>query len=149
MEEGGEKISPSRYLVVVGFGVPGRAVADEGRRAGAEVCVIEMNSQTVKRCHTAGVKMVVGDARDPVVLKEAEIFRASVIVIAIPDEEAALHVTRVARAVNASAKIVTRCHFTSAGFQAKDAGADEVVVAETVVATHMSALIKPLLAQSH
>jgi CPA2 family monovalent cation:H+ antiporter-2 len=137
---------PTPYLLIIGFGVPGRSVADEGRRASAEVCVIEMNAQTVKRCHTAGVKMVVGDARDPVVLNEAEISRATVIVIAIPDEEAALHVTRVARALNSTAKIVTRCHFTSAGFQAKDAGADEVVVAETVVAKHMSALVGPLLA---
>jgi len=133
------------YLIVVGFGVPGRAVVDEARHAGAEVCVIEMNAHTVKRCHTAGVKMVVGDARDPIILKQAEILRASVIVIAVPDEEAALQVTRVARALNSTAKIVTRCHFLSAGFQAKDAGADEVVVAETVVATHMSQVVAPLV----
>jgi CPA2 family monovalent cation:H+ antiporter-2 len=133
------------YLIVIGFGVPGRAVVDEGRKAGVEVAVIEKNPQTVKRCHTAGVKMIVGDARDPVVLNEAELPRASVIAIAIPDEEAALHITRVARALNTTAKIITRCHFTSAGFQAKDAGADEVVVAETVVAAHMSSHIAPLL----
>jgi monovalent cation:H+ antiporter-2, CPA2 family len=137
--------SPTDYLIVIGFGVPGRAVVDEGRKAGAEITVIEKNSQTVKRCHTAGVRMVVGDARDPVVLNEAELPRATVIAIAIPEEEAALHITRVARAINPTAKIITRCHFTSAGFQAKDAGADEVVVAETVVAASMSAHVSPLL----
>jgi CPA2 family monovalent cation:H+ antiporter-2 len=93
--------------------------------------------------------MVVGDARDPVVLGQAEIHRASIIVVAIPDEEAALQATRVARHLNATAKIITRCHFTSAGFQAKDAGADEVVVAETVVATHMRQLLAPLLGKTH
>jgi len=118
---------------------------DEARHAHVEVCVIEMNANTVKRCHTAGVKMVVGDARDPVILNQAEANRATHIVVAIPDEEAALQVTRVARAINANAKIITRCHFTSAGFQAKDAGADEVVVAETVVAVQVSTLLKPML----
>ena len=137
--------APAQYMIVIGFGVPGRAVVDAGRKVGAEVCVIEKNSQTVKRCHTAGVKMIVGDARDPVVLNEAEISRAHVIAIAIPDEEAALHITRVARALNATAKMVTRCHFTSAGFQAKDAGADEVIVAETVVAAHMTTAVVPWL----
>jgi CPA2 family monovalent cation:H+ antiporter-2 len=133
------------YLIVIGFGVPGRAVVDAGRQAHVETCVIEMNAQTVKRCHTAGVTMIVGDARDPVILNQADVSRATVIVIAIPDEEAALHVTRVARAINLTAHIITRCHFTSAGFQAKDAGANEVVVAETVVATHMSELVTPHL----
>jgi len=145
MSEAAEKNPTDQYLLVIGFGVPGRAVVDEGRHAQIETCVIEMNGNTVKRCHTAGVKMVVGDARDPVVLKQADISRATVIVIAIPEEEGALHITRIARAVNATAKIITRCHFTSAGFQAKDAGADEVIVAETVVAAHMSQVVSPLL----
>ena len=34
--------------------------------------------------------MVVGDARDPIVLNEAGVLRATVIVIAIPDEEAVI-----------------------------------------------------------
>ena len=107
--------------------------------------MVEQNASTVKRCKSAGVKMVVGDARLPATLEQAELARASVVAIAIPDEEAALQVTRVARALNANAKIITRCHYTSAGFQAKDAGADEVVVSETVVATEMTALISPAL----
>ena len=149
MAEVGEKNSSDNYLLVIGFGVPGRAVVDIGRKSGAEVCVIEMNAHTVKRCHTAGVKMVVGDARDPVILNQADVTRATVIVIAIPDEESALHVTRVARATNPTAKIITRCHFTSAGFQAKDAGANDVVVAETVVAASMANVVSPLLEKKH
>jgi CPA2 family monovalent cation:H+ antiporter-2 len=140
---------PVPHLIVIGFGVPGRAVADEARRQHLDVVVVEKNAQTVKRCHTAGVRMIVGDARDPLILKQAEINRAAAIVVAIPDEEAALQVTRLARALNAQAKILTRCHFTSAGFQAKDAGADEVVVAETVVAAQMSTVLKSLLPQSN
>src|SRR5438105_3714098 len=97
-----DNASSSPYLLIIGFGVPGRAAVDEARKAHAEVCVIEMNANTVKRCHTAGVKMVVGDARDPVILNQAEVSRATAIVIAIPDEEAALHITRVARALNAA-----------------------------------------------
>lgn len=128
------------YLIVIGFGVPGRAVVDRAKESQLEVCVVEMNPSTVARCKTT-VRMVVGDGRDPGVLQQAEIHRASVIVVAIPDEEAALQMTRIARHFNSTAKIVTRCHFTSAGFQAKDAGADEVVVAETVVATRMVSVL--------
>ena len=140
--------SPNPYLIVIGFGVPGRAVVDEARHSNLEICVIEMNPNTVKRCKNPDVKMVVGDARDPVILQQAEIIRASMVVVAIPDEESALQVTRLARHLNGAAKIITRCHFTSAGFQAKDAGADEVVVAETVVATQMVTLLAALLGKS-
>jgi Trk K+ transport system NAD-binding subunit len=138
-------VPSSQYVVVIGYGVPGRAVVDLAKERGAEICVVEQNANTVKRCKATGLKMIVGDARLPATLEQAELARASVIAIAIPDEEAALQVTRVARAMNAVAKIITRCHYTSAGFQAKDAGADEVVVAETVVANEMSALVSPAL----
>jgi Trk K+ transport system NAD-binding subunit len=147
MTEIGEKTSGSQYVVVIGYGVPGRAVVDLAKERGAEICVVEQNANTVKRCKSAGVKMVVGDARLPATLEQAEVGRAAVVAIAIPDEEAALQVTRVARALNANAKIITRCHYTSAGFQAKDAGADQVVVAETVVATEMTALISAAIAK--
>ena len=140
-----EPTPPPQYLVVVGYGVPGRSVVEIAKTRHVELCVVESNASTVKRCEKGGPKMVLGDARDPAVLQSAEIGRATLIVVAIPDQEAALQATRLARAMNKSAKIVTRCHYTSAGFEAHAAGADHVVVAEQVVATEMSAMVSPLL----
>ena len=144
MAETGEKTSEP-YLLVIGFGVPGRSVVELAKARDIELCVVENNPGTVKRCERGGPKMVLGDARDRAVLHEAEISRASLIVVAVPDQEAALQITRLARELNKTAKIITRCHYTSVGFEARAAGADEVVVAEQVVAAEMTAVVSPLL----
>jgi monovalent cation:H+ antiporter-2, CPA2 family len=145
MSEAGEKTSPTPYVVVVGFGVPGRSVAELATTRHAQLCVIESNEHTVKRCANAGPRMVLGDARNPEVLQQAEIARATLVVVAIPDQEAALQITRLAREMNKTTKIVTRCHYTSVGFEARSAGADEVVVAEQVVANEIAAIVSPLI----
>jgi K+:H+ antiporter len=145
MAEEGETSSRSAYAIIVGYGVPGRAVAELAHERGIEFAVVEMNSATVQRCQKGGPTMIGGDARDPETLKRAAIDRATLIVVAVPDQETALQVTRVARALNGTARIVTRCHYTSAGFEARHAGANDVVIAEQVVASEMSALVSPLL----
>ena len=78
-------------------------------------------------------------------LCEVIVARSSFRVTAILNAGQPIGALLVARTLNANAKIITRCHYTSAGFQAKDAGADEVVVSETVVATEMTALISSAL----
>jgi len=145
MAEDVAKTSQGQYLVVVGYGVPGRAVAELAHDRGVETTVIESNEGTVKRCGKSGPKMIAGDARDAAVLEKAGIRRATLIVVAIPDQEAALQITRIARHMNPSAKIVMRCHFISVGYEARAAGADEVVVEEKIVASEMSAIVSPLL----
>jgi monovalent cation:H+ antiporter-2, CPA2 family len=136
---------PTPYLIVIGFGVPGRAVVDLAIEHGIDHCIVEANASTVKRCGSTRGLMIAGDARDPNVLKEAQIERATIVVVAIPDQEAALQVTRLARHLNGLATIITRCHYISAGFEARAAGANHVIIAEQVVASEMSAVVSPLL----
>ena len=68
-------------------------------------------------------------------------------IVALPDEEAALQVTRVSRALTSSALIVTRCHYISVGFEARAAGANDVVVAEQVVAEELRARIAAMITE--
>jgi Trk K+ transport system NAD-binding subunit len=138
----------SPFVLIIGYGMPGRAVAELARDRGVELAVIELNESTVHRCEGAGPRMIAGDARDPQVLQSADVQRASLIVVAIPDEKVGLEVTRVARQLNATAKIVTRCHYVSVGFEARAAGADEVVIAEQVVAEELRGLVSPLISIS-
>jgi CPA2 family monovalent cation:H+ antiporter-2 len=136
----------SAHVVVAGFGVPGRVVADLLDSRGLKYCVIELNPSTCERCQRAGVPIHAGDVTDPNVLKEAGIESASMFVIAIPHEPAALEATRQARALNPHIRIITRCHFTSAGFEARKFGADDVVIAEQVVAEELAAVVSQRLA---
>jgi voltage-gated potassium channel len=132
----------SAHTIIAGFGLPGREVADRVHELGHSFCVIELNPTTVQRCSKIDVPIIAGDCTDPAVLTRAGIERATLFIIAIPDEKAALEATTQARRLNPSIRIVTRCHYTSTGIVARSGGADEVVVAEQVVAAEMSRLIE-------
>jgi voltage-gated potassium channel Kch len=128
----------SDHTIIAGYGLPGRAVAQVLQSHHVSYCVIELNAATVHRCEKGHVPIIEGSCTDPETLKKAGIEKAKTFIIAIPDEKAALEATAQARRLNASVRIVTRCHYTSAGIEAKVRGADSVVVAEQVVAAELS-----------
>jgi len=138
----------SGHAIIAGFGVPGRAVAELLESRGTPYTVVETNPTTVNRAEKIGRRLVCGDARDPQVLRQAGIDTAVLMVIAIPDESAALESTRVARQLNSTIRIITRTHFTSAGIEARQLGANEVVVAEQAAAREFARILpaRPLAA---
>jgi voltage-gated potassium channel Kch len=135
----------SPHVIIAGFGLPGRAVAEALDAMHVPYCVIEQNIATVHRCAKSGTHIVEGDVQNPDVLKRAHLETAAAFVIAIPDEKAALEATRLARQLSPTIKILSRTHYTSAGMEAKVRGADAVVIAEQCVAAEMSRLIGDLL----
>jgi len=126
--------SDSPQVIIAGYGLPGRVVAERLSSRGVAHCVIELNPATVQRCVKAGTSIIAGNCADPQVLIRAGIEHAKTFIVVVPDEAAALEATRHARQINPSLFIITRCYYTSAGIQAKSLGADEVIVAEQVVA---------------
>src|SRR5947207_2593888 len=133
------------YVLVIGYGMPGRAVTELAIERGVDLTVIELNESTVHRCEGGGPRMIAGDARNPEVLQRAEIARATLIVVALPDEKVGLAVTREVRKHNTTATLVTRCHYVSTGFEAHKAGANQVVISEQVVAEELRGIVSPLV----
>jgi Trk K+ transport system NAD-binding subunit len=129
------------HAIIAGFGVPGRMVAEILESRGIPYTVIETNPATVTRACKPGRRLVCGDASDAQVLRQAGIELARLLVIAIPDEAAALACTRVARQLNATLRIITRTHYTSIGMEARQLGANEVVIAEQAVAREFAKLL--------
>jgi len=144
-----ETAQPPRkpYVLIIGFGVPGRAVAELMVFSGVDHCVIEKNADTVERAARGHQHVMAGDACDEQTLLQAGIGRATVVVVAVPDEKIALEITRRAHAINPQAKIVTRCHFLSAGLEARTHGATQVVIAGQVVATELRAVVAPMICE--
>jgi len=133
------------HTIVCGYGLPGRAIVDILHTHGIPHCVIELNPDTVSRCSKIGTHIIAGSCSDPDVLQRAGIAGATTFVLAIPDDHAALEATQHARRMNPSIHIIARCHFTSAGIEAKARGANEVIVAEQLVATEMSRRMEQFL----
>jgi len=124
-----------RHVIIVGFGLSGRTAVNSVIEHGISYCVIETNEATVERCERGGLHILFGDARDPEILRQAGIERATDIAVTVPADQITLEVVEQARKMNATAKIIARCTFVSGGMEAHRRGADEVVIAEKVVAT--------------
>ena len=130
-----------RHIIIVGFGLSGRSTVNNVIEQNVSYAVIETNEATVDRCTKGGLNIIFGDARDPEILKQAGIERATDLAITVPVDEIVLAVIDQVKRLNSRARIIARCTFVSDGMEATQRGADEVVVAEQVVATEFGRAI--------
>jgi len=132
--EGAPSVAGLGRVIVAGFGPPGRWVGEILERHKIDFAIIDLNPHTVEQQRKLGRNAVQGCVTDRTVLEAAGLKEASIFLLTIPDEEAAIKATRLAREMNPELYIVARTMHTSAGLAARQAGADEVVKAEQAVA---------------
>jgi voltage-gated potassium channel Kch len=132
---------PGGHAIIVGFGLSGRATANALIARKVPIYVIERNAETVRRCSIAGLRIVEGDATDEQVLRRAGIENAVFFAATMPNEHAVLEMVGLARRLNANVKILARCEYVSTGMKLTRRGADEVVVAEQVIAAEFGRLV--------
>ena len=125
------------HVIIAGYGIVGRCVAETLAARKAPFCIVELNRATVTRLSHGPVPIIEGDIRQEDILRQAGIDRASALALAMPDEKQTLEALAVARALRPDIRIIVRCTFSSAGLQATKMGA-AVVVAEQVVAREFS-----------
>lgn len=121
-------------VIIAGFGLAGRCVADLLDGSGLSYAVIERNSATVSTQRSLGRRVVEGDVTDAATLLAAGLHEASILALTIPDEEAVLKATSLARKLRPSIYIIARTTYSSKGMQASRLGADVVIKAEQAVA---------------
>jgi monovalent cation:H+ antiporter-2, CPA2 family len=130
-----------RHVIVIGFGLAGRAAVNSVIEQGISYTVIESNPEVVERCIPGGLHIIRGDARDADVLRQAGIDRATDVAVTVPNDAMTLAVVEQARRLSATARIIARCTFVSGGMEATRVGADDTVIAEQVVATEFGRAI--------
>jgi voltage-gated potassium channel Kch len=133
---------PGGHAIIVGFGLSGRATANALIDKGIALYVIERNPETVRRCSIAGLRIVEGDATDEAVLRRAGIETAVLFAATMPSEHAVMEMVGIARRLNPNVKIIARCEYVSTGMKLTRRGADEVVIAEHVIAEEFSKLVE-------
>jgi voltage-gated potassium channel Kch len=135
----------ARHVIICGFGLSGRSCANVLLAKGISICVIEKNAETVDRCQKGGLQIIEGDASDAEVLRAAGIERATEVAVTIPQDDYTLSVVEAIRALNPNVHIIARCTFVSGGMEAHRRGANEVVVAEQIVANEFGRVMRDLL----
>lgn len=125
--------------IIAGFGIAGRFVAELLKGRGIPFVVIDQNPTTAQRC--TSVRVIVGNATDEQVLRSAGLEQATVLAIALPDDDAVLATICVARSIRADLRIFARVNYTSNGLKAQQLGAEAVIVAEQLVAKEFFRLV--------
>ncbi len=122
------------HVIIAGFGVGGRFVAELLREKAIAFVVVELNAATCATQRALGVEIIEGDISDEAVLRQAGVETASILALTIPDESSALRATEKANAIRPEIHIIAGTRYTSTGLRALEKGADEIIVAEQAVA---------------
>lgn len=111
-------------VLILGYGESGKSVKEALEGTSVSVKVVDINEKE-------GVD-IVGDVRDPDLLKELGIEEASAIIITIRDDTAALFSTLMSRSMNSKANIIVRANDKDDVQKLYQAGADYVQSLSTV-----------------
>lgn len=142
---GGEAAAPAVDVIIVGFGLPGRFVAEVLDARDVPYAVVELNPSNAKSIASCGKRVICGDARNAEILRSAGIERAKILALTLPDEKAVIEVLHAARRLNPTVKMLARCNYTSTGMKAEKAGASVVLVEEQLVALEFAKLMSNTL----
>jgi voltage-gated potassium channel Kch len=121
-------------VIIAGFGLAGRWLADIFDRHRIEYVIVERNPETIEAQRKIGRTIIEGDISEEQTLLRAGIKESAILALTVPDEQAVFQATRLARALKPEIYIVARTLYSSSGMQATQCGADEVIKAEQVVA---------------
>ncbi|WP_431286991.1 YbaL family putative K(+) efflux transporter [Roseateles chitinivorans] len=97
-------------VVLVGYGRVGRRIADALTERGIPFVVADESRETVEALRKRGLAAVSGDASEPMVLIQAHIANAAMLVVAVPDSMKARQMADTARQLNPGIEIVLRTH---------------------------------------
>lgn len=129
------------HLIIVGFGVNGRNLAQAAKAAAIPYVIIEMNPETVRRELGRGEPIFFGDATQAEVLEHAGLAQARVLVIAVNDPAATRRIVNLARQLNPSLYIIVRTRYVQELSALFELGANDVVPEEFETSVEIFSLV--------
>jgi CPA2 family monovalent cation:H+ antiporter-2 len=116
--------------VVIGIGPVGQRLASTLEMRGVDVCVVDLSPVNLHAFAQVGFRTVAGDAGRPAILRAAGVAHAGLVIVCVPNDEAALEIVRRVRIINHSGRLIVRCRYESNAERLRKLGADEVISEE-------------------
>jgi CPA2 family monovalent cation:H+ antiporter-2 len=98
----------SRQVVLVGSGFVGERIAAALAAGNIPFIVIEQNRERVEALRQRGIQAVLGDASEPLVLVQAHIANAGVLVVAVSESTDVRPMIATARSLNPGVRVIVR-----------------------------------------
>lgn len=128
------------HVIVCGYGQVGRAIVSEVQRAGREVVVVDRDDLDLDTV-PPGVGVVLGEATDDDVLREAGLARAEIFVAALDSDADNLYVSLTARSERPDLFIVARANSAGVVTKLQRIGVDRVVNPHEIGGSRMAAMV--------
>lgn len=125
-------------VVIVGYGRVGTRIAHALDARGIAYVVVEQNRETVEKLRADGVAAVSGDAVEPIVLVQAHIARAGMLVVTLPDVFDVRQIVDISRTLNPAIEIALCTNSDEEAALLGNEGMGEVFVSETELAHGMT-----------
>lgn len=129
------------HTIICGFGKSGPVLAKDLEQRRCRFVILEIDPVNYHQAIDLGYLAINADATDEETLKQANISRASAIVVALPTDAQNVFITLSARNLCPSIRIVAQAERESSSRKLRQAGANEVVMAHQMVAEYMSRLV--------
>jgi CPA2 family monovalent cation:H+ antiporter-2 len=129
------------HIVLIGYGRVGRLLASGAKKEGRALVVIEDQPDVVRAAEEDGMSVLLGNAADPLMLKDAGIELASKLIIAVPEGFEGAAIAQRARALNPNLTIFARAHSDEEVAHLERHGVDKVVMGEREIARRLLELL--------
>ncbi|MBN1636220.1 MAG: cation:proton antiporter [Deltaproteobacteria bacterium] len=129
-----EELSPKKHLkdhlIIIGFGVNGKNIAEAAKESEIPNIIIELNPDTVHKEQAMGRPIYYGDATQEAILEVCDIHDARIVVITVPDVSSVRKITALARKLNPNVYLIVRTRYVQEVNPLYQLGANEVVPEE-------------------
>jgi CPA2 family monovalent cation:H+ antiporter-2 len=129
--------SLQNHAVLVGYGRVGQLLGENLLRDGWPLLVIEDATDLVERLRNADIPVIPGNAAEDRVLAAANLRKARVLLVAIPNGFEAGQIVQQGRAANSNLNIIARAHFEAEVDHLFAHGANSVIMGEHEIAHAM------------
>ncbi|MGB3591654.1 MAG: potassium channel protein [Nonlabens sp.] len=129
------------HVIVCGYGRNGKQAIEKLLNYNRDFLIIEQNQEVIDSCDLDHNSFIRGNAVEDSVLLEARIKEASTLITALPEDADNLFIVLSARQLNKDLKIISRASEDTTYKKLKLAGADHVVLPDTIGGQHMASLI--------
>jgi CPA2 family monovalent cation:H+ antiporter-2 len=120
-------------VLVLGFGVGGRLVADALREFGTPYHILDLNGGTVREARAAGLPISYGDGTLLDTLEAFGARRARAVVVVLSDPDASMKVVRTMKGLAPETPVLVRARYRIEAMRLQEAGA--IAVAEELEAS--------------
>lgn len=132
----------TNHTIICGFGRVGRQAAEQLIAYGETFVVIEL--EEFEQDSVEGkdpINRIIGNATDDEILKKAGIERAKALITALPSDADNMFVVVSAKELNKNLKVISRASTTSAAKKLRIAGANNVILPNSLGGSHMASLV--------